>query len=74
MPPHDLEQARVIGEAELLRGARDVPLVALEGADDDPALRLGLQLDERVRVAGRGARDAGRGGTVPAGGFGDKTM
>jgi hypothetical protein len=49
VPPHDLEQARVVGEAHLLRRPRDVPRVPLQRGDDDLPLRLRLQLDERAR-------------------------
>ena len=47
MTPHDLQQTRMVGEPELLRGSRDVPLVPLERRDDDLPLRLRLSLDER---------------------------
>jgi len=33
----------MIGEAERLRGQRDLPVVALQGRDDDLALGLGLE-------------------------------
>src|SRR5438128_1384389 len=55
MPPHDLEQTGVIGEAQRLRGARDVPVVPLQGGDDDLAFRLGLE-----RLEGRGSRPVAR--------------
>ena len=43
---HDLEEAGVVGQVELLCGAGDVPVVPLEGRDDDPTLGLGLSLLE----------------------------
>src|SRR2546428_2087050 len=43
MPTHDLQEARMIGEAQRLRRARDVPVVVLQGCDDD--LALGLRLE-----------------------------
>ena len=49
VPTHDLEEARVVGEAKLLRGSRDVPLVAFERRHDDLSLGFGLELDERAR-------------------------
>src|SRR6185437_5489187 len=48
---HDLEQARVIGESQILRGTRDVPLVPLQCGHDDLALRFRLELHERLRAA-----------------------
>src|SRR5438034_4298271 len=53
VPAHDLQQARVIGEAELLGRLRDVPLVALQSGHDDASLGLGF---EGVKARGRGAR------------------
>ena len=41
---HDFEQARMIGQPQLLRRARDVPIVAIEGGDNNLSLRLGLPL------------------------------
>lgn len=38
---HDLEQAGVIGEPQLFRGTGDVPIIPLQGCDDD--LPLGLE-------------------------------
>ncbi len=49
VPPHDFEQTRVIGEPQRLRRPGDVPVVALEGRDDDLALGLGLELLEGAR-------------------------
>src|SRR5262245_32563991 len=49
MPPHDLQQTRMIREAEVLRSLRDPPLVPLQRRDDDLPLRLGLALEERSR-------------------------
>src|SRR5690349_22648701 len=46
VPAHDFQEARVIGEAERLGGACDVPRVPLERRHDDLALGLGL---ERVK-------------------------
>src|SRR2546425_12805700 len=43
MAAHDLQEARMIGKAERLRRPRDVPVVVLQGCDDD--LALGLRLE-----------------------------
>src|SRR5688572_16844831 len=43
MPPHDLQEARMVRETERTRGLRHVPVVALESGDDD--LTLGLRLE-----------------------------
>src|SRR5215471_15281995 len=40
----------MIGEPQVLRRPRDVPLVSLERSDDDLALRLSLALEERARL------------------------
>src|SRR5712691_2838905 len=40
MATHDLQEAGVIGKAQSLRRPRDVPVVVLQGCDDDLALRL----------------------------------
>jgi hypothetical protein len=50
VPAHDLEQAGVIGEAERLSGPGDVPVVPLEGRNDDLPLRLGLELLESLEI------------------------
>jgi len=42
VPPHDLEQAGVICEAQLLGRARDMPVVALQRSEHDPPLGLRL--------------------------------
>src|SRR6476469_5088685 len=52
MPPHDLEQTGMVGQPELLRRFRDVPLVALERGDDDLPLRFRFALEKRARFAG----------------------
>src|SRR3989454_2136808 len=52
MPPHDLQQAGVIGQAEPLCGLRDAPIVALQRRHDDTALGLG---PERVEARRAGA-------------------
>ncbi len=41
--PHDLEQACVIGQAQLVGSPGDVPVVPLQGGNHDLALGLGLQ-------------------------------
>jgi hypothetical protein len=46
VPAHDLQQAGVIGQSEFFGGARDVPVVALEGGDDDLPFRLCLEFLE----------------------------
>src|SRR3989442_8734917 len=51
MPPHDFEEAGMIGEAERLRGPRDLPIVSLQGRDDD--LALGLRLEGMKRGGAR---------------------
>src|SRR6266550_7939524 len=43
MAAHDLQEAGVIGKAQRLRRPRDVPVVVLQGCDDDLALRLRLE-------------------------------
>src|SRR5919112_2367554 len=46
VPTHNLEETGMIGEPELLSRPTDVPAVPLERGDDDPPLRLGLELLE----------------------------
>src|SRR5688572_9889595 len=55
VPPHDLEQARMVRQPELLGRLRDVPLVSLECLDHDLSLRLRLSLDERSGLVRGGA-------------------
>src|ERR1051325_356542 len=43
VPPHDLQQAGVVGETELLGRLGDVPVIALERGHDDLPLRFRLQ-------------------------------
>src|SRR5256886_7789308 len=43
MPTHDLQEARMIGKAQRWRRPRAVPVVVLQGCDDD--LALGLRLE-----------------------------
>ena len=48
VPPHDLEQARVVRESQRLGRPGHVPLVPLERRDHDPPLCLRLELLERL--------------------------
>jgi hypothetical protein len=43
---HDLEEARLVGEAELLRRSRHVPLVSFERCHDNLPLGFGFKLRE----------------------------
>ena len=54
-PAHDLEQAGVVGQAQLLGGAGDVPVVPLQRRDHDLALGFGLEAwKSRPRAAAAG--------------------
>src|SRR5437870_11832757 len=49
MPPHDLQKAGMIREAECLRRPGDVPVVMLQRRDDDLPFGLGLEIMKRAR-------------------------
>src|SRR6267143_1880588 len=46
--PHDFQQAGVIGQAQLLRSLRNMPLVSFESLDDDLPLCLEFLFLERA--------------------------
>src|SRR5438876_7397024 len=52
MPAHDLEQAGVIGQAQLLRRPGDVPAVPFQCRDEDAPLGFRLELLESAAAAG----------------------
>ena len=46
VPPHDLQQAGVIGQFQILRGLRHVPIALFERGNQDLPLSLGLPLEK----------------------------
>ena len=59
VPPHDFQQARVIGEAEGFGGLRDMPPVLVERGEHDLPFGLRLQRFQRSGIA------RGVGGIIP---------
>ena len=57
---HDLEQARVVGEAECLRRSRELPLVAFERRQIDTygSAAEVIAIDSRLRYLSSGAERA----------------